>query len=200
MSLAKLHEISEQEYLAGELQSDIKHEYIDGQIYAMAGAHRNHVLIADKILRRFGNHLENQPCRSYSSDLKVKIGKNYFYPDVIVDCTDFDGYFTEQPTIVVEVLSKSTRQYDKTFKRDQYFSIPTLQEYLLIEQDIAEIEYWQRTENNIWQQNVYYLGDDLYLRSVDLTISVEDIYQGVKNEDVQTWLETKLQEQSEHGQ
>ena len=129
-----------------------------------------------------------------------KIGKNYFYPDVIVDCTDFDGYFTEQPTIVVEVLSKSTRQYDKTFKRDQYFSIPTLQEYLLIEQDIAEIEYWQRTENNIWQQNVYYLGDDLYLRSIDLTISVEDIYQGVKNEDVQTWLETKLQEQSEHGQ
>ena len=200
MSLAKLHEISEQEYLAGELQSDIKHEYIDGQIYAMAGAHRNHVLITDKILRRFGNHLENQPCRSYSSDLKVKIGKNYFYPDVIVDCTDFDGYFTEQPTIIVEVLSKSTRQYDKTFKRDQYFSIPTLQEYLLIEQDIAEIEYWQRTENNIWQQNVYYLGDDLYLRSIDLTISVEDIYQGVKNEDVQTWLETKLQEQSEHGQ
>ena len=100
----------------------------------------------------------------------------------------------------MEVLSKSTRQYDKTFKRDQYFSIPTLQEYLLIEQDIAEIEYWQRTENNIWQQNVYYLGDDLYLRSIDLTISVEDIYQGVKNEDVQTWLETKLQEQSEHGQ
>lgn len=200
MSLAKLHEIREQEYLAGELQSDIKHEYIDGQIYAMAGAHRNHVLIADKILRRLGNHFENQPCRSYSSDLKVKIGKNYFYPDVIVDFTDFDGYFTEQPTIIVEVLSKSTRQYDKTFKRDQYFSIPTLQEYLLIEQDIAEIEYWQRTESNIWQQNVYYLGDDLYLRSIDLTISVEDIYQGVKNEDVQTWLETKLQEQSEHGQ
>lgn len=200
MSLAKLHEIREQEYLAGELQSDIKHEYIDGQIYAMAGAHRNHVLIADKILRRLGNHFENQPCRSYSSDLKVKIGKNYFYPDVIVDFTDFDGYFTEQPTIIVEVLSKSTRQYDKTFKRDQYFSIPTLQEYLLIEQDIAEIEYWQRTESNIWQQNVYYLGDDPYLRSIDLTISVEDIYQGVKNEDVQTWLETKLQEQSEHGQ
>ena len=170
MSLAKLHEISEQEYLAGELQSDIKHEYIDGQIYAMAGAHRNHVLIADKILRRFGNHFENQPCRSYSSDLKVKIGKNYFYPDVIVDCTDFDGYFTEQPTIVVEVLSKSTRQYDKTFKRDQYFSIPTLQEYLLIEQDIAEIEYWQRTENNIWQQNVYYLGDDIYFRSIDFAV------------------------------
>jgi Uma2 family endonuclease len=200
MSLAKLHEVSEQEYLEGELLAETKHEYIDGQVYAMAGAHRNHVLIADKILRRLGNHLENQRCRSYSSDLKVKIGKNYFYPDVMVDCTDFDGYFTESPTIIVEVLSKSTRQYDKTFKRDQYFSIPTLQEYLLIEQDIAEIEYWQRTENNIWQQNVYYLGDDLYLRSIDLTISVEDIYQGVKNEDVQTWLEKKLQEQSEHGQ
>ena len=182
--------ISEYDYLHGEQFSDIKHEYIDGQVYAMAGAHRHHVVLADNISRKLGNHLENKPCQSYSSDMKIKIGNNYFYPDVLVDCTDFEGYFTETPTIIVEVLSKSTRQHDKTFKRDLYFTIPTLQEYVLVEQDIAEIEVWRRT-NHIWQQNVYYLGDSIYFASIDFSIAVEDIYQRVKNEDVLTWLEKK---------
>ncbi|MDO8416155.1 MAG: Uma2 family endonuclease [Agitococcus sp.] len=185
------HTISEQEYLDGELISDIKHEYIDGQVYAMAGAHRHHVLLADTMSRKFGNHLENKPCQPYSSDMKVKIGKNYFYPDVLVDCTDFEGYFTETPTIIVEVLSNSTRQHDKTFKRDLYFSIPSLQEYVLIEQDIAEIEVWRRTDNNIWLQTAYYLGDEIHFASIGFTIAVEDIYQRVKNADMQTWLEKK---------
>ena len=117
--------------------------------------------------------------------------KNYFYPDVLVDCTDFEGYFTETPTIIVEVLSNSTRQHDKTFKRDLYFSIPSLQEYVLIEQDIAEIEVWRRADNNIWLQTAYYLGDEIHFASIDFTIAVEDIYQRVKNADVQTWLEKK---------
>ena len=192
MALVKSqHTISEQEYLDGELISDIKHEYIDGQVYAMAGAHRHHVLLADTMSRKLGNHLENKPCQPYSSDMKVKIGKNYFYPDVLVDCTDFEGYFTETPTIIVEVLSNSTRQHDKTFKRDLYFSIPSLQEYVLIEQDIAEIEVWRRADNNIWLQTAYYLGDEIHFASIDFTIAVEDIYQRVKNADMQTWLEKK---------
>ena len=82
----------------------------------------------------------------------------------------------------------------KTFKRDLYFTIPTLQEYVLVEQDIAEIEVWRRTPNNIWQQNVYYLGDSIYFASIDFNIAVEDIYQRVKNEDVLAWLEKKAAE------
>ena len=192
MSLAQqIKSISEAEYLAGEKLSEIKHEYIDGQVYVMAGAHRHHVLLADTMSRKLGNHLENKPCQPYSSDMKVKIGKNYFYPDVLVDCTDFEGYFTETPTIIVEVLSNSTRQHDKTFKRDLYFSIPSLQEYVLIEQDIAEIEVWRRADNNIWLQTAYYLGDEIHFASIDFTIAVEDIYQRVKNADMQTWLEKK---------
>ena len=121
MALVKAqHTISEQEYLDGEFISDIKHEYIDGQVYAMAGAHRHHVLLADNMNSMLWQHLRAKPCQPYSSDMKVKIGKNYFYPDVLVDCTDFEGYFTETPTIIVEVLSNSTRQHDKTFKRDLY--------------------------------------------------------------------------------
>jgi Uma2 family endonuclease len=89
------------------------------------------------------------------------------------------------------VLSNSTRQHDKTFKRDLYFSIPSLQEYVLIEQDIAEIEVWRRADNNIWLQTAYYLGDEIHFASIDFTIAVEDIYQRVKNADMQTWLEKK---------
>ena len=104
--------ISEQEYLEGELHSDIKHEYIDGMIYAMSGASAAHNRIAGNIYGEFRNHLKGKPCQPYSADMKVKIGSKYFYPDVLVDCTDLadDQYFTDSPTIIVEVLSKSTKQ------------------------------------------------------------------------------------------
>ncbi|RZK15358.1 MAG: Uma2 family endonuclease, partial [Flavobacterium sp.] len=131
--------ISEQEYLEGELLTDIKHEYIEGEVYAMAGAHRNHVRLSDNVLGILLAHLKGKPCQPFGSDMKVKVGKNYFYPDVIVDCSDDEhDYYTKFPTIIVEVLSKSTRQKDKTLKRDLYLTIPTLQEYIMIEQDFVD--------------------------------------------------------------
>ena len=80
--------VSEQEYLDGEQLTEIKHEYINGEVYAMAGAHRNHVRLADNIMLQFMNHLKGKSCQPFSSDLKIKIGKNFFYPDVMVDCSD----------------------------------------------------------------------------------------------------------------
>lgn len=183
----QLRHISEQQYLEGELISETKHEYIDGEVYAMAGAHRNHVILADNLLIELGIHLKGKPCRPYSFDMKVKVAQNYFYPDAIVDCTDFEGYFTETPIIIIEVLSKSTRQTDKTLKYDLYITIPTLQEYVLIEQDFVEVTVWRRSEH-FWKQQLYYLGDEVHFESIDYTISVEDIYQRVKNEDMQEWL------------
>ena len=107
--------ITQQDYLACELQSDVRHEYIDGQVYAMAGAHKDHNLITMTVSNLFYNHLQNNPCQPYASNLKVKVGKNFFYPDVMVDCSSKEeDYYTEFPTIIVEVLSKSTRQHDKT--------------------------------------------------------------------------------------
>lgn len=110
--------ISETEYLDGEHISDIKHEYIDGEVYAMSGASANHNRIAGNLYRKLGNHLDNQPCQPYTSDMKVKIGSKFFYPDVLVDCSNLSGssYFTESPTLLVEVLSKSTRQIDEKLK------------------------------------------------------------------------------------
>ena len=197
MVLAKKYNLmSEQAYLDGELLSDIRHEYIEGEVYAMVGAHKYHNQIVMTVSNVFYNHLLGKPCQPYASDMKVKIDRKYFYPDVMVDCSQVDAdYYIEQPSIIVEVLSKSTRQHDKTVKRLAYFQIASLKEYVLIEQDFVEIEFWSRDENNYWQQSVYYLGDDIHFQSIDLTVSVEDIYRQVKNEDMLAWWGKKQQQQ-----
>lgn len=186
--------ISEDEYLDGEKVSEIKHEYIDGHIYAMSGASANHNRIAGNIFRDLGVHLKNAPCQPYTADMKVKIGSKYFYPDVLVDCHDLSGdsYFTEKPTLIIEVLSKSTRQIDRKIKLESYLNIAHLQEYVLIEQDFVDVEVVRRRTG--WQSEHYFLGEDVTLESVNLTISVEDIYHRVDNSDVKDWLLKKAEE------
>jgi len=111
--------ITEEEYLAGEEISENKHEFINGEVYVMSGASKNHERITGNIFRKIGNFLEGSLCEPFSSDVKVKIGNNFFYPDVMVVCDDQtdNDYYTESPTFIVEVLSKSTRRYDETIKR-----------------------------------------------------------------------------------
>ena len=193
---AQVSIISEEDYLEGEKTSDIKYEYIDGYVYAMSGASNNHNLIAGNVFLALANHLKKKPCRPYVSDMKVKIGSKYFYPDVIVDCSNLtgDSYYTEQPTILVEVLSKSTRRTDETIKRMAYMQIPSLQEYVLIEQDIVDVEVIRRTTG--WLSEHYFLGDELTLSSINLTLSVEDIYDRVQNGDVKEWLENQEKQQT----
>ena len=148
--------ISEQEYLEGELLSEVKHHLINGQVYAMAGGSANHERIAANLLIGFGIHLKNSTCEPFGSDMRVKVNLNYFYPDVTVVC-DFDesqptfveASSTEAPTIIVEVLSKTTRRIDETTKRFNYINIHTLQEYVLIEQDFVDIEVVRKSEG--WQ-------------------------------------------------
>lgn len=190
---AQLDFISEQEYLAGEQISEIKYEYIDGYVYAMSGASNNHNLIAGNVFSTLANHLKKKPCRPYISDMKVKIGSRYFYPDVLVDCSNLtgDSYYTEQPIILVEVLSKSTRRMDETTKRMTYMQIPSLQEYILIEQDFVDVEIIRRETG--WLSEHYFLGDELTLSSIGLTLTVEDIYERVQNNDVKEWLESQQQ-------
>lgn len=190
--------ISEDEYLNGEKFSDIKHEYIDGSVYAMSGASANHNRIAGNLYRKLGNHLENSPCQPYTSDMKVKIGSKYFYPDVLVDCNNLSGdsYFTQNPTLIIEVLSKSTRQIDRKIKLESYLNITQLQEYILIEQDFVDVEVIRRRAG--WQSKHYFLGEEVTFESVNLTVSVEDIYHRVDNSDVKEWLLKKAKEAIEN--
>jgi Uma2 family endonuclease len=186
----KLNYITVEDYLAGEEISEIKHEYVDGQVYAMAGAKINHNRIATNVSAHLWNHLRGKPCEPLSADMLVKtLGKRFRYPDVVVVCDDdtsTDERVRESPVLIVEVLSKSTRKKDKGEKRMEYLAIPSLQEYVLIEQDFAEVEVQRRSAG--WQSSYYFLGDEVLLESVNATLSVEAIYERVKNDDMEAWL------------
>ncbi|MDD5228681.1 MAG: Uma2 family endonuclease [Methylococcales bacterium] len=186
--------ISEQDYLEGEKISEIKHEYIDGEVYAMAGASKNHQRLLGNVFSALHHHLKNTPCEAFSSDIKVRAdkGKKYFYPDVIVVCSnnDNDDYYTESPRIIVEVLSNSTRKYDRTLKRQIYQSIPSLEEYVLIEQDRVEIEVCRKSEG--WQSMFYYIDDEITFTSIGLTLPVLEIYSRVENDEMRVFVEANI--------
>ncbi len=187
--------ISEENYLSGELISDIKHEYIDGNIYAMAGASKKHNIISGNMFNIFYNGLRSKKssCIPFSSDMKVKVSSkrnNYFYPDILVVCDENnDDYFQNSPTIIVEVLSKSTSKSDKSQKRLLYFNIPTLKEYVLIEQDKCEVIIFEKDKN--WQSNYYFLGDEITFKSIDVSLTVEDIYYQIQSDELVEYFEEK---------
>ncbi len=183
--------ISEEEYLQDELLAEFKHEYIDGEVYAMAGTSENHNLLSLNIATELKNHLKGKPCKVFIADLKVKAERCFFYPDVMVVCqTDNENaYYKTSPVIIVEVLSKSTRRFDQMTKRLRYQNIPSLEEYVLIEQDKGEIQVFARKD--AWQPCYYYLGDEVALYSLNVTVRVEDIYYQVDNEDVLAFLQSQ---------
>ncbi|MFZ2171994.1 MAG: Uma2 family endonuclease [Methylococcaceae bacterium] len=180
--------ISETDYLQGELISEVKHEYFDGSLYAMGGASKNHERIAGNVFGELRSYLKNTPCEPFSSDINVKVGQDFFYPDVMVVCEDHsdNDYYTETPVIIVEVLSASTRRMDETTKKIAYQAIPTLKEYVIIEQDIVDVEVCRKSDN--WVSSHYFMGDEVTFESMGLSLLVEDIYFRVDNNDVKSFL------------
>lgn len=192
--------ISEAEYFALEKKTDTRHEFVDGYVYAMVGGSFNHGTLTGTIAREIGNHLKGKPCRVFSESIKVKVANQqrgesrYFYPDVVVDCSieKADGQMLTTPVLVVEVLSASTHKYDETTKFQIYASIPTLQEYILVEQTSAKIEVQRRRTN--WMIEKFFLGDSITFESIGLTLTVEEIYDRVDNEEMTEWLAQKAYE------
>ena len=188
--------ISEQDYLEGEKVRETKHEYFDGEIFAMAGASRSHQRLTTNTLVAIANHLKDTPCEAFSSDMKVRAdnGKKYFYPDVVVSCAkgDSDSHFEEYPRLIIEVLSNSTRKFDKTLKRLVYQNMPSLEEYVLIEQDRVEIEVFRKAQG--WQSTYYYIDDDITFTSIDLTLPVLELYQRVENEDMREFMVNQVED------
>ncbi len=188
------------DYIEGEKVSQFRHELIDGEVYVMTGASDNHNKISGNIFSEIRSFLKqkNTSCSSYINDMKVKVQDNFFYPDVMVVCDQQDNendYYKTRPVIIVEVLSPATRKTDKTLKRLAYQTLSSLQEYVLIEQDKAEIEVF--TQQSGWQVSYYYPGDTITFESVAVTVLVEDIYYQVDNEDMQNFLQ--LQQENEPG-
>jgi len=151
-----LPRMSVPEYLAFERESQIRHELVGGYLYTMTGASDRHEEIAANLLAALHQHLQGSDCRVYGSNLKIRVGDDFLYPDLFVRCATErgDSYFKTDPKLVIEVLSPNTQRYDRGDKRLAYQSLPSLQEYLLVAQDEPNVEIYRRSEDG-WTSAVH---------------------------------------------
>lgn len=185
MTINKNFYISPEDYLAGERVSPIKHEYRRGQVYAMVGAKKPHIVIAGNLVTLFNNHLNDSPCIVLTSDIKVRLEQAdcYYYPDVAITCDERDLNSTEDfilfPTLVVEVLSPSTEAFDRGEKFADYQTSPSLQEYVLINQSQMSVECFRLLESGSWVSQTYRQADEVYFASIDFRCNIASIYRKV---------------------
>lgn len=189
MGLPKLKtKISIEDYLEGEKISSVKHEYVNGEVYAMAGASDKHHRICANIFTKLDSHLEKSECETFITDMKLKVSENtFYYPDVFVACdkSPVSSYFREEPILIIEVVSPSTRQTDRREKLNFYQQIPSVQEYVIIEQDKIYLEIHRRQPNGTWITYFYNHDDDdeiIDFQSVGMKITLDEIYRRVKFE------------------
>ncbi|MEB3179349.1 MAG: Uma2 family endonuclease [Nostocaceae cyanobacterium] len=172
-------------YLQMEEQSDIKHEYIDGYIYAMAGALDSHVTIAGNLFALLRNHVRGSGCRAYIADMKARIESlnRYYYPDVMVSCDERDretAAYKRFPCLIVEVLSNSTEAFDRGDKFADYQTLESLQEYVLINTKRQRVECFRRNEQGLWVLQSYTAEDDSFrLHSVNFEGKMAALYEDV---------------------
>ncbi|NJM12327.1 MAG: Uma2 family endonuclease [Synechococcaceae cyanobacterium SM1_2_3] len=165
------------EFLDWENQQQSRHEWLDGRIVAMTGGTIRHVKLIARLVRGLGNHLDGTPCLVLASDAKVQAALNVFYPDVVVSCAEQDDQevICKEPKLVIEVLSSSTATHDRTKKRLAYQQIESLEEYLLIAQEVQHVTLYRRAEG--WQP-LDIISGTLDIRSVGWTLDLADLYQG----------------------
>ncbi|MDR6809516.1 Uma2 family endonuclease [Dyadobacter sp. BE34] len=174
-----------EEYFELEKQSEIRHEYYNGNIYAMAGTTLNHNRIVGKVRNLLGNHFLPRGCDVFSENVKVKVSDKYYpYPDVIVTCApkDISGtYVVEHPSILVEVTSKHSEGNDRGLKLQQYRTISSLQYYLLVSQIEHSVDIYARVEgDNLWTWRSFEnLEDIIRLEAFDFEISLKAIYENI---------------------
>ena len=176
-------DISFNDYLEIEKTSEIKHEYIAGLIYAMAGASRNHNLISGNLFGALHAHLRGASCSAFMADMLLKLQINNediaYYPDLMVDCDNEnqEKLFIRHPSVIIEVLSKSTKRIDLREKFFAYQTIEQLQEYIIVKQTEMEVTMYRRALN--WQAESFKAEDLLIIPSIKLEISVKEIYERV---------------------
>jgi Uma2 family endonuclease len=178
--------VSVEEYLAGELVSPVKHEYMGGFVYAMAGARNVHNLLASNTHGALYTRLRGQPCRPYNSDTKVRIRLTthvrFYYPDVSVICrpNPQNDSFQDEPSVIFEVLSRKTRRIDEGEKKDAYLTIPWLCVYVLVEQETATVVAYRRTEGGFVREVYEGLDAVLPLAEIGVELPLADIYETVE--------------------
>ncbi len=183
---AKNLDMKPEEYLQLEETSQVRHEYVDGQLFAMTGATEAHNVICGNLFAHLHLHLHDSGCRAFINDMKVKIEtlNSFYYPDILVTCEPFAGQavYKEQPTIIIEVLSPSTQSIDRREKLMAYRRIASLQQYVLVHQNRYKVEIWSKTAAGRWETSILGRFDQLVLRAPangQLQIPVDQIYEGV---------------------
>jgi Uma2 family endonuclease len=172
------------EYFAWEEQQLERHELIGGEVYAMSGGTKNHSRIALKFGALLDRHLAGSGCETANSDLRVNIieSNDYTYPDLSVTCDDRDKTTTKYityPCLIAEVLSDSTEAYDRGGKFRMYRHNPVLQDYILVSSEKIEVDLYRKMDSGSWEIINYQAGDKIELKSVNLTFSIEQIYEDI---------------------
>jgi Uma2 family endonuclease len=182
----KLELISIDDYLAGELVSPIKHEYLGGFVYAMAGARNAHNLIAGNVFGALHSRLRGNKCRPYNSDTKIRVRLplqvRFYYPDASVVChpNPQDDSYQDSPVVIVEVLSRATRRIDEGEKKDAYLTIPSLQTYLLVEQEMPAVVAHTRKEQGFVREIFKGPESIIDLPELDIELPLAEVYDAVE--------------------
>ena len=169
------------DYLAWESAQLDRHEFLDGEVFTMAGAEDRHVTVAGNLYIALRQHLSGSPCRTYMSDMRLHVAaaNSYFYPDVLVTCSALDlasAMVKTEPKLIVEVLSPSTAAYDRGLKFSHYRSLASLQEYVLIDLDTRSTDCFRKRDDGLWVLHPFARGEPVSLASVALELSAEQLF------------------------
>ena len=178
--------ISIQEYLEMENASPEKHEYYKGEVFAMSDAKVSHVIITDNILTLLKQKLKGKPCKPFGSDMRIHIEANtlFTYPDISIICGDIitlnnDEYNVLNPSVLIEVLSKATKNYDRGDKFKLYRDIPTLKEYVLVDSESMNVELFRLNESNHWELEEYKSDTESFeIKAINTALSFAEVYEG----------------------
>jgi len=176
---------SPEHYLEWEKGSDVKHEYLNGEVFALAGAKDAHVTVAGNLFASLHGHLRGGPCRLYLADIKISVeqANAFFYPDVVVTCDERDRdteYFKRFPSLIVEVLSDSTAAFDRGNRFSFYRKLESLREYVLIDPDTMSVDCFRLDETSgHWVLYPYGSGDIVEFASIGFSVPLEALYENV---------------------
>jgi Uma2 family endonuclease len=175
------------DFIAWEAEQSERHEYLDGEVFAMTGARDGHNTIAGNFFAHLRSALRGSPCRAFIADMKlcVEAADAVFYPDVLVTCDARDrtpeaDTAKQRPILLIEVLSETTAAYDRGLKFERYRQIETLREYLLVEQDRRHVDLFRRTEDGRWLLESYGPDGEFELASLGLRLNLDLIYEDVR--------------------
>ncbi|MBC7608555.1 MAG: Uma2 family endonuclease [Polaromonas sp.] len=169
------------DYLLWEADQTERHDFIDGEVFAMAGAEDRHVTVAMNLAFALRQHLSGSPRRTYMSDMRLNVGSlgSYFYPDIMVTCSANDqanALVKSEPKLIVEVLSPSTAAYDRGLKFSHYRSLPSLQEYVLIDLDTRATDCYSLGADGLWVLHPFAINETVKLASVALEITATQLF------------------------